>query len=209
MLKKIIKENIGLLIVFIFLIVGFYIMFCFENIALSIESFDELVFKKIFFNSNLFIVIMKVFTFFGGAYIPVTIIIIMMFFKNIRKDTYFLSIVYILSGLIILISKYLIARERPDMAIIDIPITPSFPSGHSFTSMVFYFMFGYIFVKKMNIKYKKLVLFIFIFLSLNVGLSRIFLGVHYFSDVIGGFVLSIPIILITINVYNEFLEGEI
>lgn len=209
MLKRVFKNNFVLIMILILIIIGYYLVFSCDYLVSRITYIDTIVMNSISFDSDIFTVIMKIFTFIGSFYIPILILIILYCFKSKRKDTYFLTIVYIFSGLVIFMCKYLISRDRPVSALITIPFTPSFPSGHSFTSMVFYFLLGYIISNNKSIKYKMIVLALFICISLIVGFSRIFLGVHYFSDVIGGFILSIPVILIALNSYKLLIKEDI
>lgn len=95
------------------------------------------------------------------------------------------------------ILKIFFARERPfENALIE-EIGYSFPSGHSMTSMAFFGLFIYlIYHSKLKKKEKILTISLFSCLILLIGISRIYLGVHYPSDVIGGFVLSIAYLIL-------------
>lgn len=67
----------------------------------------------------------------------------------------------------------------------------SYPSGHSMVALSFYSFIGYLLYKKYNNKnIKTLIIVSTISLILVVGFSRIYLGVHYLTDVIAGFVLA-------------------
>ena len=113
---------------------------------------------------------------------------------------------YVFSGLIVFVSKMLTQRPRPDFALIDIPKSFSFPSGHTLTSIVFYITLWYLLSYKSNKKVKITTFILTIMLVLLIGVSRIYLGVHYFSDVIGGIILAIPILTIIFNVTKKVLR---
>ena len=98
------------------------------------------------------------------------------------------------------ILKNLIRRNRPFVTLMNLkllippPASYSFPSGHTASSFaafgVFYFL---------NLKYKYLV-FLTAFL---IAFSRIYLGVHYFSDIIGGIILGLGISYLICNFYDS------
>lgn len=89
--------------------------------------------------------------------------------------------------------KYGFTRPRPDIVPhASYVYTSSFPSGHAFMSSLIYLSIANIlgqFTVKRTLKYFFLI--IAIILSLAIGISRIYLGVHYVTDVIGGWILGI------------------
>ncbi len=93
--------------------------------------------------------------------------------------------------------KNILQRPRPiEYRIID-ESGYSFPSGHSMISMAFYGFIIYLiykYVKNKKVKYTSIsILSILIF---AIGISRIYLGVHYTSDVLAGFLIAISYLIV-------------
>jgi len=91
--------------------------------------------------------------------------------------------------------KILIARPRPDTAIWLVPETGfSFPSGHATASMVFWVALSLLFCRALILRGHRpaaiLLRIVFIVFPVLIGLSRIYLGVHYPSDIFGGWMLA-------------------
>ena len=83
----------------------------------------------------------------------------------------------------------------------------SFPSGHSSVSMAFYgFLIYLICTEFKNKKYKYLLISVLSIVILFIGLSRIYLGVHYLSDVLAGFLFSIIYLIIFVYFYNKIIK---
>ena len=83
--------------------------------------------------------------------------------------------------------KLIFKRERPLSEFILDAVGYSFPSGHTMNSFVFFCVLIFLsnrFIKNKSLK--SLFLVLFIFTSLMIGFSRIYLGVHFFTDILAG-----------------------
>lgn len=103
------------------------------------------------------------------------------------------------------ILKFIIQRERPvGYRIIEMS-GYSFPSGHAMVSMAFYGLLIYIIyhlVKNKKIRTSLIVLNIIIIIL--IGISRIYLGVHYLSDIITGYSISIIYLLLLTKLLKKY-----
>ena len=174
-------------------------------------TFDKYIYNFISsFRCNSLDYIMKTITYIGNT-IPVFIIIIilMMFLNN--KNRILLGSSMVITLLINQTIKYIIRRPRPPIE--ERLITQggySFPSGHSMMSLCLYGVL--IYLTWTNIKDKRIKFLIISLLSLLIlliGISRIYLRVHYPSDVIAGFLLTISILIINITIINDKFRGNI
>ena len=90
--------------------------------------------------------------------------------------------------------KKAINRDRPPIEWRDTAVTEnneSYPSGHSMGSMIGYGMLGYAALPLLRRRWAKIALFTMLALLVGcIGLSRIYLRAHWFSDVIGGFAIG-------------------
>lgn len=106
------------------------------------------------------------------------------------------------------LGKILLHRPRPLGGVV-IEDSFSFPSGHATLSMAFYGYIIYLFwVSKRSWSQKINILFAGIFLISLVGFSRLYLGVHYFSDVAGGWLLGLLWLLIGISVTEVLIHAN-
>lgn len=151
-------------------------------------------------------------SFLGSAkfYIPVCLVLIYRFFK--KKQL--LNIVALLSAvlgsaLINLIVKSYFRRIRPEEFFQIKQLGFSFPSGHSMVGICAYFMFVYLLLRKKPWDIKTVIVWTFtvIFVML-IGISRIYLGVHWPTDVIGGFALGFVWYYINILIINKFSKSR-
>ena len=87
--------------------------------------------------------------------------------------------------------KDLIARPRPPIALaVYQPPLYSFPSGHATMAVAFYGFAAYFLARRQKPFIRYGLYLSAIVLALYVGFSRVYLGVHYPSDVLGGYVLG-------------------
>lgn len=102
--------------------------------------------------------------------------------------------------------KLIIQRPRPDEYRIIDASGYSFPSGHSMISMAFYCFIIYLICKYVNNKILKYFLIGLLgSLIILIGVSRVYLGVHYVSDVIAGFIISIAYLILFTEIVDRFM----
>ena len=96
--------------------------------------------------------------------------------------------------------KYIIRRDRPSVLKLIKQGGYSYPSGHSMIAVAVYGLLIYFVLKKVkNKSWKYGLSFLLVVLIVSIGVSRIYVGVHYASDVLGGFILATAELLLLIN----------
>lgn len=159
----------------------------------EVERFDSAIIR--FFNhiaSDTLGNIMFVFTELGSLWFLTMFSVIMMsilWWKKKDKWSIFFFIIGIGGGgLLTKLLKYYYGRERPSINEEIDAIGYSFPSGHSMGSLIFYGFMTYFIFRSTPIskKVKGLIAGISAVLIVLIGISRIYLGAHYPSDVIAG-----------------------
>lgn len=124
----------------------------------------------------------------------ITIAIVGFFFLEGQRRVALLTIATVGGGGLASVAlKWIFARPRPDVVphLREVS-SASFPSGHAMSSAVVYLTVGVMFMKTVRGGWaKSYVLAWGILLTLLVGLSRIYLGVHYPSDVLGGWLAGL------------------
>jgi len=139
--------------------------------------------------------VMEFFTFFGSHYflIPANIILCVYFLLR-KKSRYSIKISAIaLSSVLIMFGlKFLFNRHRPLIPLLEPARGLSFPSGHAFMSVCFYGLLMLIIWReeKPNPVLKWVLLILVLGLLLVIGFSRIYLRVHYFTDVLAGYCIG-------------------
>jgi undecaprenyl-diphosphatase len=101
--------------------------------------------------------------------------------------------------------KLWIARARPELEPHLVLVkTSSFPSGHATSSMIFYVTLAIILTRRTP--WQTLAVASAVLLSLLVGTSRVMLGVHWPSDVIGGWAFGLLWVLLTLRLAQPWVE---
>lgn len=105
------------------------------------------------------------------------------------------------------LQKYVIARARPDFETHLVVVkTSSFPSGHANSAMIFYLTIALILTH--GTRWRGVAVALAILLALLVGLSRVMLGVHWPSDVVGGWAFGMLWVLLTLRLAQRFVEND-
>lgn len=151
--------------------------------------------------------IAKFITNLGGATVLIlTTLILLIVLKNKKIGVSIASNLAISTGINIIL-KNIVQRPRPIEFRLINESGYSFPSGHSMVSMAFYGYLIYLIYKNIeNKKIKWTLITILSILILTIGISRIYLGVHYTSDVIAGFVISLSYLIIYTSIIKRVIK---
>jgi len=139
--------------------------------------------------------LMKFFTFIGSSMVVIILSLILMFFlyKVLHHRLELILFIAAIGGAAVLneILKHLFHRERPHLhRLIDVT-GYSFPSGHAMSAFAVYGILAFLLWRHISSRLGRSVLIVFsIVMILAIGISRIYLGVHYPSDIIGGYFAS-------------------
>ena len=148
--------------------------------------------------------VMKLITFFGGATCLIGLTIILFITIKNKKIGLLIGTNLIVITILNQIFKFILQRPRPTENRIINENGYSFPSGHSMISMAFYGFLIYLIYKYIkNKKLKYISITLISILIIFIGISRIYLGVHYTSDVLAGFLFSISYLIIFILIANN------
>lgn len=181
-----------------------FLILCFLSILIGIKIYpinpvDEAIYNTLFSIRNQFWdTFFSMITICGNTITVIILVAISLFF--LKKERYLLLIAVCTTVGMNQLFKFLVQRTRPDHIRLIVEKGYSFPSGHAMISISLYGFFLY-FVYH-NVKNKQL-RWIFIsllsILILGIGCSRVYLGVHYPSDILGGYCLSLFILLFLID----------
>ncbi|MBE6782020.1 MAG: phosphatase PAP2 family protein [Ruminococcaceae bacterium] len=120
------------------------------------------------------------------------------------------GLVALISRIVNVLAKALTDRPRPDFKTLEVSET-SFPSGHSQNNMAFYIALLICLLLVVTApKWRVILKAVLIALPVLIGISRIYLGVHYISDVIAGWsigaIVAIVFCFVYFKIYNNIKE---
>ena len=171
-------------------------------------DFDHFIYSSVTFVKNdLFTGFYKFITMFASEIIVLFIaLLFLLIFKNKRYGIFVIFNAFNILILNILL-KLIFMRDRPYDLMIITETGYSFPSGHAMCALGFY---GFIIYLTWHFNLEKKVKITFtILLSILIvllGVSRVYLGVHYASDVLAGYMISAAYLIIYINFINKYLK---
>ena len=207
--NKIIKENYKYIILLLLLIVFFSIFKKMNGFEL-LEPLDKFV-EDLFQNTigNKYTSLVHITSDIIGIYTLLLIIVCMIFkFKNKYYVTV-QSICYSFTLLTLVISKNTICRIRPSMDVLATIDIYSFPSGHTLTAFVGYFFLAYILSLNSDQKTKNTYYFIASILVITVAFTRLYLNVHYCSDILGSILFGTIILRCLMNIVEKHYKKKL
>ena len=174
------------------------------------KTFDESIYNFLYsLRSTGMDLFMKTITQFGNT-IPVIIItLLIMILLPKKKDMFLVGFNTIITVSSNQILKHIICRPRPSHLRLISEGGYSFPSGHAMISICLYGLLIYLVNKFIKNKILKVLLTVLLMLIIIcIGLSRIYVGVHYPSDILGGYLLSLAILITNIPLVNKYYRGK-
>ncbi len=185
------------------LLIGFIVL-TFLVVTNNIKTFDDSIYNFLFSlrSKYLDLYFINITKFANTISILVLVIILLLTLK--KEDGIILGISTISSVVVNTIIKNIVRRPRPSHLRLITQGGYSFPSGHSMISVCVYGLLIYLVIKNIkNIKLKVTLIIILLLLIFSIGLSRIYVGVHYPSDVLAGYLLAASILIVIISLYNK------
>lgn len=133
------------------------------------------------------------------------IIMSLIFLIIVRDEKGIMVIINIINvQLLNVIVKWIVKRNRPTGLRLIEESYYSYPSGHAMLTFIIYGFLIYLIYKRMHTKLLKWIFIIMVILIIMmIGISRIYLGVHYFSDIIGGYLLSLIYLMIGNKIWRN------
>lgn len=155
----------------------------------------------------IFTIIVKIITNLGGPVIIAIICLVLCGLHQTRMKYGIPVVITVFSSFILnTILKYIFARQRPSVLRLINETSYSFPSGHSMINASLYTIIILLLLKNADKKGKRIIASIsLVILFIIIGLSRIYLGVHYFGDVIAGWILGV-FVAFAIYLVIKYLE---
>jgi undecaprenyl-diphosphatase len=189
-------------------------MLLFTYLAIAIKGgssfiIDEKAFSFVnYIEAGILTSIMTGFTSLGSKAGIVSMFLLALLWAGIRYRHYapLLGLVITVAGGDFLNKKFksLVGRDRPSINQEIEGVGHSFPSGHAMVALAFYGLLAYLIIVQLKkSSHKTIVAISFSIMILFIGLSRVYLHVHYLTDVIGGFAAGITLLGLTILLINK------
>jgi undecaprenyl-diphosphatase len=137
--------------------------------------------------------------------IPLTLICaVVLLSRGYRSESAMLILSLGGAALLTNLCKWIFARRRPDLywPVVDMPVSSSFPSAHTAQATAF-FLGLFVVIRRIAPDWAMLTAVISVAAVLTVALSRIYLQVHFPSDVLGGLVLGALWVLLSDRVVGK------
>ncbi len=186
-------------------------LYLFLNLTVNINSIHEL---DVFFSILMYELrtpalnaVMLFITLLGNEILLILLITVFLFaaLKKHKREALMIVVIFIIGVLINLLLKDLIARDRPVISPLLDERFYSFPSGHAMNAFVFYAtLVIYVYRASRSWFLTCISLVINGTIIILVGVSRVYLGVHYLTDIIAGYIAGFWWITTALVVENSF-----
>jgi membrane-associated phospholipid phosphatase len=200
-------ELIIVLVLFLFSLISLAFIinaiFGLENTAFDMRVFDSI---RPYVNDANTRIMQFITIFATGEFLVPANITLALFFLLKKHRWYSLTVPVVSLGsfLVMSLAKLLFSRARPDDPVFRAALGFSFPSGHAMSAMTFYGLLIYLVWKNVdNIILKWILTFLLVVFIHLIGFSRIYLRVHYASDVMAGFSLGLIWLVLSLWVVHR------
>jgi len=140
--------------------------------------------------------------------VAVICLLFLIFYKN-KKASFLVMLNLILSFFTSTILKLIFRRSRPIGIALVLEQGYSMPSSHAFVSTAFFGFIAYFIYKNFEKgKLRTFLLMFFMFYVFMIGLSRVYLGVHYASDVLLGFSTGLIYLVVFVKLFSKYIVFE-
>lgn len=209
-MRKFLKRNLKWILLF-FCLIGFMVLAenVFKKELMQVDNIGY-YFISTYLITERATPIAKIITNFGGVILLILVATIQLVVIKDKKMGMCILFNLGIAAVLNFLLKNILQRPRPTEYRLINESGYSFPSGHSMVSMAFYGFIIYLIYRNIeNKKIKWLLISILSILIITIGISRIYLGVHYTSDVLAGFLVGIFYLILYISIVSKYiLKGE-
>ena len=149
-----------------------------------------------------------------GGVLPMAMLVVLvstyLYLQDHRRTALALVVSALTGVLVSELLKSIVGRSRPVVVPHLVPeVSGSFPSGHAMMSAVIYMTLGHMLARlEPRRAVRRFVLAVSVALPVAIGMSRIYLGVHWPTDVAAGWIFGAFWVAATTHVFDRILSGQ-
>lgn len=174
-----------------------------SNMDLTVQSW--VLAHRIEALNDFFIVMTQLGSPFTFLFLTVLLTIALLVLRRFR-DVFYLDAGLLITWALMHETKKLVGRPRPEGDFLSFASGYSFPSGHAMVSMFFYGFLAFLLYRQGS-RLSRWLGHILVFLIFLIGFSRIYLNVHFLTDVIAGFIFGALCLAAMIKFYKKRRKG--